>query len=119
MPPRIAGPPVAMECKVNRIFSVGELDDHVVWRRIVRFHIRDDLYLDRGRVDTSALAPVGRLAAQYTATDNVFTTPLEAAILDGRRGRRMRRLDDLPADYSPVAQKGWSPSGAVAEEVAE
>jgi hypothetical protein len=50
---------------------VGELDDHVVWGRIVRFHIRDDLYLDRGRIDTSALTPVGRLAAEYTATDNV------------------------------------------------
>lgn len=107
-----------MECKVDRIFSVSELDDHVVWGRIVRFHIRDDLYLDRGRIDTSALTPVGRLAAEYTATDNVFTTPLEAAILDSRRGRRMHRLDGLAADFSPVAQKGWSPSGAVIEEAA-
>lgn len=118
-PPRIAGPPVAMECKVDRIFSVGDYDDHVVWGRIVRFHIRDDLYLDRGRVDTSALTPVGRLAAEYTASDNVFTTPLEAAILDSRRGQRMRRLDGLATDYSPVAQKGWSPSGAVIQEAAE
>jgi hypothetical protein len=30
----------------------------------------------------------------------------------------MHRLDGLAADFSPVAQKGWSPSGAVIEEAA-
>ena len=114
-PWRIAGPPVAMECKVDRIIPVGELDDHVVWGRVVRFHIRDDLYLEGGRVDTAALTPIGRLAAEYTATDNIFTTPLDDAILAARQGRRMQRLDGLPTDFAAVAQKDWSPSGAVLE----
>ncbi|HLY88991.1 MAG TPA: flavin reductase family protein [Acetobacteraceae bacterium] len=116
-PWRIAGPPIAMECKVDRIIPVGEFHDHVVWGRVVRFHIRDDLYLENGRVDTAAFTPIGRLAAEYTAVDNVFTTPLEAGILEARRGRRMHRLDGLPADFAAVAQKNWSPSGAVTEKV--
>ena len=118
-PWRIVGPPVAMECKVDRIMPVGELNDHVVWGRVVRFHIRDDLYLHDGRVDTAAMTPVGRLAAEYTATDNVFTTPLGADILDSRHGRRMQRLDGLPPEFAAVAQKDWSPSGAVSEKVEE
>ena len=71
-PPRVALAPVAMECKVDRIIPVGEMNDHVVWGEVVRFHIRDDAYLERGRVDTAALTPVGRLAAEYTLVDNVF-----------------------------------------------
>ncbi len=115
-PWRIAGPPIAMECKVDRIIPVGELNDHVVWGRVVRFHIRDDLYLEGGRVDTAALTPIGRLAAEYTATENVFTTPLASDILESRHGRRMQRLDGLPPEFSPVAQKNWSPSGAVLQK---
>ena len=75
-PSRVAVAPVAMECRVERIFTVGDFDDHVVWGRIVRFHIRDDLYLGEAHVDTAALTPVGRLAAEYTLVENVFTTPL-------------------------------------------
>jgi hypothetical protein len=102
-----------MECVVDRIFAVGELDDHVVWGRVVRFHIRDDLYLERGRVDTAALTPVGRLAAEYTLADNVFTTPLDAEVLAQLQDTRMHRLDGKPADWAAVAQESWSPSGGV------
>src|SRR5262245_14637356 len=37
-PPRVALAPVAMECKLDRFFTVGEYEDHVVWGRIVCFH---------------------------------------------------------------------------------
>jgi len=114
-PPRVALAPVAMECKVDRIFTVGDFNDHVVWGRIVRFHIRDDIYLERGRVDTAALAPVGRLAAEYTLVENVFTTPFDPAILDQLAGARMHRLDGRPSDWSAVNQKEWSASGSVKE----
>jgi flavin reductase (DIM6/NTAB) family NADH-FMN oxidoreductase RutF len=55
-PPRIKGAPIAFECVLERIIRVGNLDDHVVWGEVVRFHIHDDLYLDRGRIDTGAEA---------------------------------------------------------------
>ena len=115
-PPRVAAAPVSMECVVDRIFDVGEFDDHVVWGRVVRFHIRDDLFLERGRVDTAAMTPVGRLAAEYTFTDNVFTTPLDAEVLAKLQDTRMHRLDGKPADWAAVAQKSWSPSGSVKVE---
>jgi flavin reductase (DIM6/NTAB) family NADH-FMN oxidoreductase RutF len=116
-PPRVALAPVAMECKLEREFTVGDFDDHVVWGRVVRFHIRDDVYdPERSHVDTAALAPIGRLAAEYTLVENVFTTPLEPGLLSDREGARMHRLDGRPTDWSAVNQKNWSPSGSVVEK---
>jgi flavin reductase (DIM6/NTAB) family NADH-FMN oxidoreductase RutF len=115
-PPRVALAPVSMECKLEREFTVGDFHDHVVWGRVVRFHIRDDVYLEGGRIDTAALAPIGRLAAEYTLVENVFTTPLEPAVLSQRQGVRMHRLDGRPTDWSAVNQKNWSPSGSVMEK---
>jgi len=115
-PPRVALAPVAMECVLEREFTVGDFSDHVVWGRVVRFHVRDDVYLDGGRVDTAVLSPVGRLAAEYTLVENVFTTPLDADLLEQRNGQRMHRLDGKPTDWAAVAQKSWSASGSVIEE---
>ena len=115
-PPRVALSPVSMECKLERLFTVGDYDDHVLWGRVMCFHIRDDAYLEGGRVDTAALAPVGRLAAEYTLVDNVFTTPLDPKILEARKSRRMQRLDGRPTDFSAVGQKSWSASGSVLSE---
>jgi flavin reductase (DIM6/NTAB) family NADH-FMN oxidoreductase RutF len=112
-PPRVEGAPVSMECKLERIIPIGSLGDHVIFGEVVRFHIRDDLLLERGRVDTAAMNPIGRLAAEYTLVDNVFTTPLDPAILEARAGSRMHRLDGHAADFSPIDQKSWSPSGAL------
>ncbi|MEV6024824.1 hypothetical protein [Streptomyces sp. NPDC052036] len=105
--------PISFECVVDRIIPVGDDNvDHVVWGRVVRFRVRDDLYLERGRIDTAALPAVGRLAAEYTLVDNVFTTPLGEELLAARNGRRMQRLDAHPAGWSPIDTKDWSPSGA-------
>lgn len=111
--PRVASAPIAMECVLDRDFSVGELGDHVIWGRVIRFHVRDDLYLEGGRIDTAALTPVGRLAAEYTLVDNVFTTPLEPELIMHHENRRMQRLDGKPEDWSAVAQATWSASGSV------
>ena len=108
-PPRVALSPVSMECKLDRFFSVGDVGDHVIWGRVVRFHILDDLYLGNGKVDTAAMAPVGRLAAEYSLVDNAFTTPLAEEVLKSREGRRMQRLDGLPTDFSAVSERELSP----------
>jgi flavin reductase (DIM6/NTAB) family NADH-FMN oxidoreductase RutF len=108
-PPRIREAPIAFECVLERIIRSGDLGDHVVWGEVVRFHIRDDLYLERGRIDTAALPAVGRLAAEYTLVNNVFLTPLEQGVLGVHGGRRMARLDDRPTDFSPIDADQWSP----------
>ena len=115
-PPRVARAPVAMECKLEREFTVGDFHDHVVWGRVVRFHLRDDIFNARNsHVDTAALNPVGRLAAEYTLVDNVFTPPIEPETLHQHEGARMHRLDGRPSDWAAVNQKNWSPSGSVLE----
>jgi hypothetical protein len=79
---------------------------------VLRFQIRDDLYLDRGRIDTGALQAVGRLAAEYTVVQSAFTTPLGPQVLARLQDRRIGRLDDFEDGYSPIDAASWSASGA-------
>ena len=111
-PPRIKGAPIAMECVVDRIFSSADGLGHVVWGEIIRFHIRDDLYLPNGRIDTGALLVLGRLAAEYTLVNNAFEPPVSQQVLETHSSRRVRRLDGQGEAYSPIDTASWSPSGA-------
>ncbi|MFE5374892.1 flavin reductase family protein [Streptomyces mirabilis] len=111
--PRVKDSPIAMECTLDRIIQVGNVNDHVVWGKVVRFHIRDDVYAQNGRIDTAAIPAVGRLAAEYTLADNAFVPPLPADVLSERLGKRSHRLDERPDGWSPVDSAKWSPSGAV------
>jgi flavin reductase (DIM6/NTAB) family NADH-FMN oxidoreductase RutF len=111
-PPRVKDAPIALECKLDRIIPIGDLNDHVVFGEVVRFHIRDDVYLAGGRIDTGALQAVGRLAAEYTLVHNAFTTPLDEPLLASLRGKRAGRLDGQDDGYSPIDTKEWSASGA-------
>jgi flavin reductase (DIM6/NTAB) family NADH-FMN oxidoreductase RutF len=110
-PPRIKGVPISLECKLDRIIPMGELE-HVVFGEVVRFNIRDDVYLEGGRIDTGALQAVGRLAAEYTLVHSVFTTPLDEELLATLHGKRAGRLDGKPDSYSPIDTKEWSASGS-------
>jgi flavin reductase (DIM6/NTAB) family NADH-FMN oxidoreductase RutF len=118
-PPRVAGAPISMECKVERIIPVGNIQEHVVLGEVLRFHVRDDLYLARGRIDTGALPAVGRLAAEYTLVTSIFTTPLDGKTLDQRNGQRMARLDGHPDGWSPIDSTQWSPSGSTMSDPAK
>ncbi|MFE9823445.1 flavin reductase family protein [Streptomyces sp. NPDC005791] len=115
-PRRVKDTPVAFECKVNRVIPVEGSLDHVVWGEVVRFYVRDDLYLERGCIDTGAIPAVGRLAAEYTLVNTIFTTPLDDNTVDLHAGRRMHRLDDHSADWSPIDTDAWSPSGSTMSE---
>jgi flavin reductase (DIM6/NTAB) family NADH-FMN oxidoreductase RutF len=113
--PRVASAPVAFECTLERMIPVGDTD-YVVWGVVQRFHIADEVYLERdggARVDTVALPVIGRLAAEYTLVSNTFTTPLDDGLTVAHTGRRMRRLDGLDDDFAAVDQASWSPSGSV------
>jgi flavin reductase (DIM6/NTAB) family NADH-FMN oxidoreductase RutF len=110
-PPRVKGSPITLECKVDRIIPMGDVDN-VVFGEVLRFHVRDDIYLRGGRIDTGALQAVGRLAAEYTLVHNAFTTPLDESLLASMRGRRAGRLDGREDGYSPIDSREWSASGA-------
>jgi len=110
--PRIADAPISFECTVNRIIPMPPLPDHVVWGDVKRIHVRDDLYLDSGRIDIGAVGAFGRLAGEYTLVNNIFTTPLPDGLATEMATTRAERLDGHSTDYSPIDTAEWSPSGA-------
>ncbi len=59
--PRVAEALISSECALEQIIPVG--GDHLVLGRVIRFHIREELYKD-GRVDLESLDPLGRLAGK-------------------------------------------------------
>ncbi len=74
--PRVAGARVAMECVFDRVIRVGDVGDQVIFGKIVRFHIDDDVWRDRGGIDIAAMKPVGRLAVDYCTVDSRFGVPV-------------------------------------------
>jgi flavin reductase (DIM6/NTAB) family NADH-FMN oxidoreductase RutF len=72
--PRVGEAGVSMECVLERAIPLGS--DTVVIGRVVRFHVRDDLY-SGGRVDVEGLDPLGRLAGNYTRVEDIFDLPAD------------------------------------------
>ncbi|MBD1909181.1 flavin reductase [Leptolyngbya sp. FACHB-16] len=74
-PLRLAHAPVAMECKVTQIVPVEGTTNVMVLGRVLRFHIREDLYRSElGLVDTVEMKPVTRLGGpvEYTKVGELF-----------------------------------------------
>ena len=71
--PRVEEAGVSMECLLDRVLPLGT--DHLVIGRMVRFHVRDDLYGENGRIDVAGLDPLGRLAGDYTKVETIFELP--------------------------------------------
>jgi flavin reductase (DIM6/NTAB) family NADH-FMN oxidoreductase RutF len=70
--PRVEEAGVSMECILDRILALGS--DHLVIGRMVRFHVRDELY-ENGRIDVAGLDPLDRLAGNYTKVETIFELP--------------------------------------------
>ncbi len=73
-PPRIAGSPVAMECKLMQIVDLGT-DTGLVLGRVLAMHIRKDAVMDAAKlhIDTPKLKLIGRMHGNwYTRTSNLF-----------------------------------------------
>lgn len=78
-PLRIADAPVAMECKVTQIVPVEGATNVMVLGRVLRFHIREDLYRsDLGLVNTVCMKPITRLggSGEYTKIGDLFSPEL-------------------------------------------
>lgn len=72
--PRVEEAGVSMECLLDRVLPLGS--DHLVIGRVVRFHVRDELY-EAGRIDVAGLDPLGRLAGDYTRVETIFELPAD------------------------------------------
>lgn len=76
-PPRLADSPIHLECKLDRIMTIGRTGDHnLVLGEVVHVGADDGVLDARGNVDPTKLVLVGRLGgANYVDTRNVFTIP--------------------------------------------
>jgi flavin reductase (DIM6/NTAB) family NADH-FMN oxidoreductase RutF len=83
--PRIAGSPVNMECRFERVLDFGDEGSQSLIGRVVMWHIDDALYQD-GKIDQQGLNPVGRLGGAVYAS--------------------LGELLPMPAPYLPG---GWTP----------
>jgi flavin reductase (DIM6/NTAB) family NADH-FMN oxidoreductase RutF len=74
-PPRVAGSPVAFECRLDRIVQIGEgpIAANVVFGRILVAHVADSVIGPGGLPDAGKLDLVGRLGGEdYTTTRDRF-----------------------------------------------
>jgi len=71
--PRLAAPPVAMECRFRQCLEFGETRSRLIVGEVLAFHIRDGL-LDNGKIDTEALDPIARIAGpRYARLGEIVT----------------------------------------------
>ena len=64
-PPRVAGSPVALECRLHRIIPIG--DCHLILGEVLRAAIRTDVLVD-GHPDVRLLRPLARLGRDEWCT---------------------------------------------------
>jgi flavin reductase (DIM6/NTAB) family NADH-FMN oxidoreductase RutF len=43
--------------------------------RMVRFHVKDELFGENGCIDVAGLNPLARLASDYTKVETIFELP--------------------------------------------
>jgi flavin reductase (DIM6/NTAB) family NADH-FMN oxidoreductase RutF len=71
--PRLAAPPVAMECRFHQCLEFGETKSRLIVGEVVMFHIRDGL-LNNGKVETAALDPIARIGGpRYARLGDIVT----------------------------------------------
>jgi flavin reductase (DIM6/NTAB) family NADH-FMN oxidoreductase RutF len=71
--PRLAAPPVAMECRFRQCLEFGELRSRLIVGEVVLIHLRDGL-VNNGKVETTALDPIARIAGpRYARLGDIVT----------------------------------------------
>jgi flavin reductase (DIM6/NTAB) family NADH-FMN oxidoreductase RutF len=90
-PPRVAESPVAFECKVSEIVSVGDGERGSAWvvlGEVVHMRVRDDVLEKNYRVNLEALKPIGRLSGpRYAAVRETFELWREESQISGGKAR--------------------------------
>ncbi|WP_436854648.1 flavin reductase family protein [Staphylococcus caeli] len=74
--PGIVEAKMRMECRLERIISLGDADEgsDLIIGQVEMFHIDDAIYIEDSKIDPHALKPVGRLAGHdYMSLGKTFT----------------------------------------------
>jgi flavin reductase (DIM6/NTAB) family NADH-FMN oxidoreductase RutF len=74
--PRVFEAPISMECRVETMLRPGS--DMIVIGRVLRFHFRNGILQENGRIDIAELNPLARLAGNYTCIQEPFAIALDA-----------------------------------------
>ncbi len=75
-PPRVAGAPVAFECRLEKIIRIGDAPGvaNLVLGRILCAHVLDEVLTDAGVIDPAKLDLIGRMGGDdYCTTRDQFT----------------------------------------------
>jgi flavin reductase (DIM6/NTAB) family NADH-FMN oxidoreductase RutF len=64
-----------VECLLERVLPHGT--DHLVIGKMVRFHVKDELFGENECIDVAGLNPLGRLAGDYTKVETIFELPAD------------------------------------------
>jgi len=65
--PRLAAPPVAMECRLHRVIEFGDTGSEFFVGEVLAFHVRDGL-VRNGKIDSTELDPLCRLGGPHYAS---------------------------------------------------
>jgi flavin reductase (DIM6/NTAB) family NADH-FMN oxidoreductase RutF len=74
-PPRVAESPIHYECKMVRIFDLGDQPGagSVVIGRVVHIHLDESVLLGKDKIDVTRLKPIGRLGGnRYSRVTDLF-----------------------------------------------
>jgi flavin reductase (DIM6/NTAB) family NADH-FMN oxidoreductase RutF len=71
--PRLAAPPVAMECRLRQCLEFGDARSRLIVGEVLMFHLREGL-VNNGKVETEALDPIARIAGpRYARLGEIVT----------------------------------------------
>jgi flavin reductase (DIM6/NTAB) family NADH-FMN oxidoreductase RutF len=74
-PPRVAESPIHYECKMVRIFDLGDQPGagSVVIGRVVHIHVDESVLFGKDKIDVTRLKPIGRLGGnRYSRVTDLF-----------------------------------------------
>ncbi|SDH27121.1 NADH-FMN oxidoreductase RutF, flavin reductase (DIM6/NTAB) family [Alteribacillus persepolensis] len=71
--PSIKETPIAFECKLDRIVSIGR--ENMVFGQVVCAHVNEDAYLGNFKTDIEAWKPLARLAGNYASLHKPYHLP--------------------------------------------
>lgn len=74
-PPRVMASPVSFECKLTQVVEIGT--SNLILGEVIGYHLRDDIYMEKDKIDPHKLQAVGRMAGDYTLVRDFFSLPTD------------------------------------------
>lgn len=138
-PSRVAESPVQFECRVNEVVALGDGggSGNLVICEILRFHVREDLLNEAGRIDQTKIDLVARMGGDFYCRahgDALFEIPKPlmtvgvgvdqlppsiraASELTGNHLGQLGQLEQLPDEMEDVQQMNREQAVAAAIEL--